>query len=283
MCTSTSSLLYVSTNTRPDIALAVSRIARYVTRPTKEIIRAAKHVVKYLHATEDRGLHIRPANGAATELSVDASWLGEFQKHGNPRYGFVCKTAGSPITWKTSYVSHVCLSTCEAEYCALSLATKEALHIQQLQAEFRGVTAEYEMLRTGELPMVRESTKAFNVYEHIEGHAPNNTRVHNEETQRLEQARQLMAKITVLIKEDNLPATHAVKNAHGSFLRLRHIAAHYHRVRELHEMGIIRVVHVPGKEQEADFLTKTNITETKFKAVANTLTSNVKPAPKDDD
>ena len=56
--------------------------------------------------------------------------------------------------------------------------------------------------------MVRESTKAFNVYEHIEGHAPNNTRVHNEVTQRLEQARQLMAKITVLIKEDNLPATH---------------------------------------------------------------------------
>ena len=106
--------------------------------------------------------------------------------------------------------------------------------------------------------MVRESTKAFNVYEHIEGHAPNNTRVHNEDTQRLEQARQLMAKITVLIKEDNLPATHAVKNAHGSFLRLRHIAAHYHWVRELHEMGIIRVVHVPGKEQEADFLTKTS-------------------------
>ena len=150
------SLLYVSTNTRPDIALAVSRIARYVTRPTKEIIRAAKHVVKYLHAKEDRGF-----TSALRTEQPRTSWLGEFQKHGNPRYGFVCKTAGSPITWKTSYVSHVCLSTCEAEYCALSLATEEALHIQQLQAEFRGVTAEYEMLRTGELPMVRESTKAF--------------------------------------------------------------------------------------------------------------------------
>ena len=36
-------------------------------------------------------------------------------------------------------------------------------------------------------------------------------------------------------------------------------------------MGIIRVVHVPGKEKEADFLTKTNITEMKFKQVAHTV------------
>ena len=51
-------------------------------------------------------------------------------------------------------------------------------------------------------------------------------------------------------------------------------APHYNLVHELHEMGIIRVVHVPGKEKEADFLTKTNITEMKFKQVAHTLSSN---------
>ena len=92
------SLLYVSTNTRPDIALAVSRIARYVTRPTKEIIRAAKHVVKYLHATEDRGLHIRPANGAATEHGTVCRHImaGRIPETRQPTIRFRLQDGGQP-------------------------------------------------------------------------------------------------------------------------------------------------------------------------------------------
>ena len=42
------SLLYISTKTRPDIAYAVGRVARYTARPTKEHWTAVKRILRYL-------------------------------------------------------------------------------------------------------------------------------------------------------------------------------------------------------------------------------------------
>ena len=50
------SLLYLSIGTRPDITYAVSNLARYCARPTKEHWLAIKRIIRYLIGTLDCGL-----------------------------------------------------------------------------------------------------------------------------------------------------------------------------------------------------------------------------------
>ena len=50
------SLLYVSTNTRPDIAFAVSQVAWFTSNPKQFHASAVKMIIRYLSATSDQGI-----------------------------------------------------------------------------------------------------------------------------------------------------------------------------------------------------------------------------------
>ena len=50
------SLLYLSTKTRPDIAYAVSNVARFCSKPTMEHWKSIKHIMRYLNGTRNYGL-----------------------------------------------------------------------------------------------------------------------------------------------------------------------------------------------------------------------------------
>ncbi|MBW0555004.1 hypothetical protein O181_094719 [Austropuccinia psidii MF-1] len=54
-------------------------------------------------------------------LWVDASWGGE---HARSTLGFVVKAFGNPIAWNSQRQTIVAMSTCAAEYVALSYATQ---------------------------------------------------------------------------------------------------------------------------------------------------------------
>ena len=49
-------LLYLSTKTRPEIAYAVSDVARFCSDPTEEHWMAVKRIMRYLRGTGDMGL-----------------------------------------------------------------------------------------------------------------------------------------------------------------------------------------------------------------------------------
>ncbi|KAI2493816.1 hypothetical protein MHU86_20697 [Fragilaria crotonensis] len=53
-------LLYLSTNTRPDITFAVSQVARFNHSPKKSHAMAIKTIVRYLHRTADKGTIVTP-------------------------------------------------------------------------------------------------------------------------------------------------------------------------------------------------------------------------------
>ena len=61
-------MLYLSTNTRPDITFAVSQVARFCSAPKQSHASAVKTIVRYLAATKDQGTIMRPTG----ELNVDA-------------------------------------------------------------------------------------------------------------------------------------------------------------------------------------------------------------------
>jgi hypothetical protein len=53
-------LLYLSTNTCPDIAFTVSQVARFCHSPKKSHASAVKTLVRYLHRTSEMGIFVKP-------------------------------------------------------------------------------------------------------------------------------------------------------------------------------------------------------------------------------
>ena len=49
-------LLYLSTNTRPEIAFAVSQVAQFNSNPKQSHASAVKMIIRYLSATSDKGI-----------------------------------------------------------------------------------------------------------------------------------------------------------------------------------------------------------------------------------
>jgi hypothetical protein len=72
-------LLYLSTNTRPDIAFAVSQVARFSYSPKQSHASAVKQIVCYLSHTWDKGTIVKPTNTLQLDCYVDADFAGLYK------------------------------------------------------------------------------------------------------------------------------------------------------------------------------------------------------------
>ncbi|GMI51773.1 hypothetical protein ScalyP_jg50, partial [Parmales sp. scaly parma] len=148
--------------------------------------------------------------------------MGDRQLHGHPRYGYLLQVNGSTLVWRTSFVSHSCLSTCEAEYCALALAGKEAIHLQQIQSEFRNLEKVYDLLLNGDLAKEENPDAPYNPDTNTINNNNNNNNNNSDKTPESgkltdperERLLKLATTIQVSIREDNQPAVNAVKSSH---------------------------------------------------------------------
>ena len=126
------SLLYLSTKTRPDIAYAVGRVARFCANPTKEHWTAVKRILRYLNGTIKLGLLYSESTSAKIAGYTDADWAGDVGDRKSTS-GYMFLLGGAAISWKSN--KQTCLSTAEAEYVALSTAAQEAIWLQQLTSD----------------------------------------------------------------------------------------------------------------------------------------------------
>ena len=55
-------LLFLSNNTRPDIAYAVSQVARFTHNPKESHAKGIKRIIRYLKGTSTEGMTISPSN-----------------------------------------------------------------------------------------------------------------------------------------------------------------------------------------------------------------------------
>jgi len=69
-------LLYLSTNTRPDISFAVSQVARFSHSPKQSHATAIKVLIRYLKRTSDKGMTFKPTGSLDVECFVDADFAG---------------------------------------------------------------------------------------------------------------------------------------------------------------------------------------------------------------
>ena len=101
-------LLYLAGNTRPDVAFAVHRAARFSHRPMQCHEVAVKRIIRYLIGTKDEGLCFGPKTDFRLEAYADADFAGLWgiKEPQDPtsvksRSGYLIRLYGCPIIWRS--------------------------------------------------------------------------------------------------------------------------------------------------------------------------------------
>ncbi|SGY26753.1 BQ5605_C018g08772 [Microbotryum silenes-dioicae] len=129
-------ILYAATGTRPDISYAVGYLARFSASPTPKHWTEIKTIFRYLRGTASLGLHYSSEQGKFSGFTgySDADW-GTCTTSSWSTMGYSFHLAGSVISWSSKVQNRVADSTTDAKYLALSHASKEAGHLQELLME----------------------------------------------------------------------------------------------------------------------------------------------------
>ena len=134
------SLIYVMTFTRPDLCFAVTKLSQYMSKPTKAHLNAAKQVLRYLKGTIHYGICYCKSSKPLQLIGFsDSDWGSSEDRKSISGYCFSLYEHGPLISWKSKKQQTVALSSCEAEYMALTYTIQEAKFLKQLLSEFFNV------------------------------------------------------------------------------------------------------------------------------------------------
>ena len=128
--------LHIAITCRPDIITAVSMCGRYAKNPSYDHWRALLRILSYLNGTREKVLRL---GGKFTDMKLtaysDSDWAGDLDER-RSRSGYLILMNCSPIIWASKLQVSVALSSTEAEYVALSLASRDVIWIRNLLLEF---------------------------------------------------------------------------------------------------------------------------------------------------
>jgi hypothetical protein len=125
---------WLATCTRPDISFTASFLARHLTNPTDAHMRLALRTVSYLKYEQSYALTIGGGDDLTLRGFVDADWAGCLETRRSTT-GFVFVLNGSAVVWSAKRQPTVACSTVEAEYVAVSEASREAMWLRNLLQE----------------------------------------------------------------------------------------------------------------------------------------------------
>ena len=216
-------LMYLSSNSRPDIQFAVHQCARFTYAPRKSHEEAVKHIIRYLQGTIEKGIAFDPQPSMELDCYVDADFAGLWKSEDDQdpvsvksRTGYVLTLGGCPLLWVSRLQSEIALSTLEAEYIALSQAMRDLLPMRRIVKEVSASLG---------LPSDYAATMKSTVF------------------------------------EDNNGAL-GLASSPKLTPRTRHISVKYHFFKSHVIPGEIEIVKVDTKLQKADIFTKGLTTET---------------------
>jgi hypothetical protein len=128
------SLMFASVCTRPDIAYAVSYLARYTTHPSKEVCKAINRVFKYLVGTKELGIFIPKNDETTMRVYCDSDYGGD-KNDFKSTSGIIVYLGQSVVSWYTSKQTTTAQSSCDAEIVAMNHAAKEIVWMRGLLEE----------------------------------------------------------------------------------------------------------------------------------------------------
>ncbi len=118
---------------RPDIAQAVSAVAKYTAAPSEAHMTAAMRILRHLKGSADLGLMYH-RDGQQLTAYCDADWAGDRDDRKSTS-GNLLLLADGAVSWLSKKQASVALSTTEAEYNALSQCTQEIIWLRCLLLE----------------------------------------------------------------------------------------------------------------------------------------------------
>ena len=128
------SLMYAVIGSRPDLAHTITLLSQFNSCPTEEHVRAVKHTLRYLSGTRDWKLHYPTRTLLALEGFSDSSYA-SCPDTRRSFSGNVFRLGRSTITWESQKQKSVATSTTEAEYMALSLASRQIIWLKRALRE----------------------------------------------------------------------------------------------------------------------------------------------------
>ena len=133
------SLIWLASGTRPDIAYAVSQVARFNGNPGIEHWKAIVKIFRYLQGTLNIGIKFSPTPYKSELLSVKGYVDSDHARCVDTRRsitGYMFVMSNGPVSWQARQQTSVALSSMEAEYMALCAATQEAMWLKMILTDF---------------------------------------------------------------------------------------------------------------------------------------------------
>jgi hypothetical protein len=130
------SLLWAVMVSCPDIACAVGTLAQFVQKPSRMHWKALKRILAYLFTTRTTWLTFGGKEKCNITAYCDADWASHYHCHSISGYSF--HMGQGAMMWSSKKQPIVMWSSTEAEYVALTHASKEALWLRLFLKEIRG-------------------------------------------------------------------------------------------------------------------------------------------------
>ena len=233
------SVSYLANWTRPDVAFAVSKLARFMQAPGLKHIKELKRVLRYLRCNQDLGLAMdfsREPVKHGLYGYFDASFADCVDTR-RSTVAFVFFFSGATISWRTKLYTFVTTSTNHSELVASALAAREAKFLLLL------VSALSLLLPAAPGPV-----------QLLAAHGP----------------------VSADIFTDSMGVV-AISRSSALSSATRHIEVADFYIRELVNRGLVTVSHVPTGEMLADALTKA-LSAPKFGALVACFMAKLTPS-----
>ena len=128
------SLMYLAVCTRPEIAYAVSVIARMSNHPSRTVCNAVNHLFAYLNKNKDLGIVFIREENSEEEGFCDSDYAGD-ENDFKSTSGIVIFLGLTIICWYVSKQTTTAQSSSDAEAIAMNFASKEVVWIRGLLSE----------------------------------------------------------------------------------------------------------------------------------------------------
>jgi hypothetical protein len=122
-------LLFATIFTRPNIAFAILRLARFLNNPSLAYYKAVDRAFMYLYNT--RQLFLRFGGQNNLMVASDASFANNSTNRKSSQ-AFAMKLFGGLIGWRTNKQNTIITSITKAELLALAQAAKELMYVNKL-------------------------------------------------------------------------------------------------------------------------------------------------------
>ena len=224
-------LRWIERCTRPDLTTVLSELGKVQANPGEVHWHKLLHVLRYVVSTKSVGILFGgPMNDHASAIILgytDSNWGGSGEDF-RARGGYVFCAWQSPIAWSSFKLMKSCLSSCEAEFYAASVAAQEAAWLRYLASDFG----------YGDLSVDSYGNLCDEDYKR--------------------------AQLAIKARTDERPMLcwcdnkASIRNSQNptDFKRSRHIHVRYKMVRDEYNAGHLELVWIPTKENLADLMTK---------------------------